>query len=67
VIFPLVVIAIILFVMVMFRNRDTRLCRWRAQPGKPGEYKCMYCGATARGDPNQPPDLCYDPRKTPPS
>ncbi len=54
--------------LLIFTNRKTRGCRWRAQPSDPGKprlYKCMACGATAHTDTGKPPALCLGPRRPP--
>lgn len=59
-----------LVLLVLFTNRSMRGCRWRAQasrPGMPKRYKCMSCGAEADTDTGEPPQLCLNPRKPPPS
>lgn len=64
-----VVAGIVVFLLLLiFTNRKTRGCRWRAQPtgaGKPKLYKCMACGATTRTDTGKPPQLCLNPRRPP--
>ncbi|WP_322865167.1 hypothetical protein U5922_002520 [Aquicoccus sp. G2-2] len=67
-ILPLVAVVIVFVVMVVFRNRETRLCRWRLQTSDPTNldtYKCMYCGASAESKIGAPPVICHDPRRNP--
>ncbi|SLN22747.1 hypothetical protein PEL8287_00994 [Roseovarius litorisediminis] len=61
---------IIAFVLVvLFSNRRTRYCRWRAQ-GKSGDgmarnYKCMACGALSVTSDGNPPATCLRLRVAP--
>ncbi len=62
---------ILAFVLiVLFSNRATRYCRWRADrlgDGPRGRcYRCAACGAVAFTDTGKPPDWCAarpDPRR----
>lgn len=56
---------LVAFVMVAFfvwRNKDTRSCRWRADHtgDKDGKfkYRCMACGAEGFSDTDAPPKIC---------
>ncbi|MCT4554737.1 MAG: hypothetical protein N4A53_08635 [Pelagimonas sp.] len=51
---------LIAFVLVVvFSNRDTRLCRWRERRGADhSDWSCVYCGATCQGPQGQPPQTC---------
>lgn len=59
----IVVGLVIAFVLVvLFSNRRTRYCRWRAQ-GKTDRaqlrhYKCIACGATTTTATGKVPDVC---------
>ncbi|MDU8911845.1 hypothetical protein [Aestuariicoccus sp. MJ-SS9] len=43
---------ILAFILIaVFQNRATRLCRWRMRrEGGETSWRCVYCGATARGE-----------------
>ncbi|MBA86290.1 hypothetical protein ACSSNL_07460 [Thalassobius sp. S69A] len=66
---PFLLGLIIVFILVMvFSNRATRHCRWRAnrradQPGQ-AAYTCVTCGAHAFTADGHPPRQCH--AETPP-
>ncbi|MEC3861540.1 hypothetical protein VK792_09615 [Mesobacterium sp. TK19101] len=55
---------IVAFVLlVLFTNRDTRLCRWREYPGSgDSDWRCVHCGAHTTGPRGSPPQRCLRPR-----
>ena len=54
---------VLAFILVLiFSNRRTRNCRWRAERSGDrdgaSKYRCAYCGAVAFTATGKPPTLC---------
>ena len=66
--FLIVGLLIVFVLLLIFSNRRTRGCRWRARStpaGAPRRYVCMACGAETAPDSGDTPDLCLRPRRPP--
>lgn len=51
------VVAFIL--LLIFTNRETRLCRWREyRQGGESRWHCVYCGAETTGPIGKKPEIC---------
>lgn len=62
---------VLAFVLVLiFSNRATRQCRWRARRSSGGEkiheFKCTACGAETITRDGKPPRTCLRPGARPP-
>ncbi|KAA0912466.1 hypothetical protein FLO80_15480 [Aquicoccus porphyridii] len=60
---------ILAFILILiFSNRTTRHCRWRAQGvAEDGarDFRCMACGARTTTPDGSPPKVCLRPDTTP--